>query len=76
MQNTAISLALCIEDKYNNIDELNKELQNNFKMETLKNVSLFTVRNANLNHLEKFYEGKNVLMEQISQQNLQMVVMN
>lgn len=76
MQNTAISLALCIEDKYNNIDELNKELKNNFKIETLKNVSLFTVRNANLNHLEKFYEGKNVLLEQLSQQNLQMVVMN
>ncbi len=76
MQNTAISLALCLEDKYNTIEELNKELQNNFKIETLKNVSLFTVRNANLDHLDKFYEGKNVLLEQLSQQNLQMVLMN
>lgn len=76
MQNSAISLGLCLEDKYNNIDELVQKLNDDFKIEITKNVSLFTVRNADVEHLEKFYEGRNVLYEQLSQQTLQMVVSN
>ena len=30
MQNSAISLALCLEDKFNHIDELNEEFQKKF----------------------------------------------
>lgn len=76
MQNSAISLGLCLEDKYGNIDELVQKLNDDFKIEITKNVSLFTVRNADVEHLEKFYEGRNVLYEQLSQQTLQMVVSN
>ena len=74
MQNSAISLALCLEDKYNNIDELNKELQMAFDSEMVKNVSLFTVRNANLEDINKFYENKNILLEQISKKTIQVVI--
>ena len=73
MQNTAISLELCLEDKYNNIDSLTRELSETFKTQVVKNVSLFTVRNTDLSNLSKFYEGKKVLLEQISQRTLQMV---
>ena len=73
MQNSAISLALCLEDKYNHIDELNKELQMAFDSEMVKNVSLFTVRNANLEDINKFYENKNILLEQISKKTIQVV---
>ena len=73
MQNSAISLALCLEDKYNHIDELNKELQMGFDSEMVKNVSLFTVRNANLEDINKFYENKNILLEQISKKTIQVV---
>lgn len=73
MQNSAISLALCLEDKYRKIDELNEELGKIFNTEVIKNVSLFTVRNANLNDLDKFYKDKKVLLEQISKQTIQMV---
>ncbi|MBP6378471.1 MAG: aspartate kinase, partial [Kaistella sp.] len=73
MQNSAISLALCLEDKYGNIDELNKELQPSFDTEMVKNVSLFTVRNANLQDINKFYENKNILLEQISKKTIQVV---
>ena len=61
MQTSAISFVLCVEDKYNHIDELNRELQINFNSEVVKNVSLFTVRNAKLEDLNKFYENKNIL---------------
>lgn len=73
MQNSAISLALCLEDKYGKIDELNSELQKTFNTEVVKDVSLFTVRNANLTELSKFYEGKKILLEQISKNTIQMV---
>ncbi len=73
MQNSAISLALCLEDKYGNIDELNRELQTVFSTELIKNVSLFTVRNAKLEDLNKFYENRNILLEQISKKTIQVV---
>jgi aspartate kinase len=58
MQNSAISLALCLEDKFNTVDELNEELQKIFKTEVIKNVSLFTVRNAKIENIDKFYQKK------------------
>ncbi|MBQ0152721.1 MAG: aspartate kinase, partial [Chryseobacterium sp.] len=73
MQNSAISLALCLEDNFSNVDLLNEELQKVFKTDIVKNVSLFTVRNANLENIDKFYQGKNVLLEQIAKQTFQMV---
>lgn len=73
MQNSAISLALCLEDKFLNADELNSELQKEFKTELIKNVSLFTVRHAKKENIDQFYQQKNVLLEQISKNTLQMV---
>ena len=74
MQNSAISLALCLEDKFNNIDELEAELEQDFNTEVVKNVSLFTIRNARLENLDKLYEGKNVLLEQITKTTVQMII--
>ena len=74
MQNSAISLALCLEDKFNNIDELEAELEQDFNTEIVENVSLFTIRNARLENLDKLYEGKNVLLEQITKTTVQMII--
>ena len=73
MQNTAISLELCLEDKYGNIDEFNAELQNDFQTELMKNLSLYTVRNAKLEDLADFYKNKNILLEQSSNKTIQVV---
>lgn len=73
MQTSAISLALCLEDKFGRLDQLNDELRDNFNTEIIRNVSLFTVRNADLAHLENLYKGRKILLEQISRQTLQMV---
>nr|WP_314497419.1 aspartate kinase [uncultured Chryseobacterium sp.] len=75
MQNSAISLALCLEDKFLKIEELNSELQKSFKTDIIKNVSLFTVRNAKIENIDKFYQEKSVLLEQISKNTLQMVTL-
>ncbi len=73
MQNSAISLALCLEDPFGNIDNFNAEISRDFHTELLKNVSLFTVRNTDLKDLNKLYKDKKVLLEQISRNTLQMV---
>ncbi|MPS72086.1 MAG: aspartate kinase [Chryseobacterium sp.] len=75
MQNSAISLALCLEDKFGTANDFNEELQQNFITQMTKNVSLFTVRNAELDKLDQFYKDKKVLLEQISKKTFQMVTM-
>ncbi|WP_017686118.1 aspartate kinase [Riemerella anatipestifer] len=75
MQNSAISLALCLEDKFAKLDELNEALQANFKTEVSKNVSLFTIRNANMDKFDRLYEGKNILLEQIAKNTVQIVIL-
>lgn len=73
MQNSAISLALCLEDQFLKIDEMNEELQKIFETNVIKNVSLFTVRNAKIENIGQFYQEKNILLEQIAKNTLQMV---
>ena len=73
MQDSAISLALCLEDKFGKIDAVHEELNQNFNTDLVKNVSLYTVRNANLDELSKIYENKKVLLEQISKKTVQIV---
>lgn len=75
MQNSAISLALCLEDKFGHANELNEELQHSFTTQMTKNVALFTVRNVDLDNMDRFYKDKKVLLEQISKKTLQMVTM-
>ncbi|WP_027377780.1 aspartate kinase [Kaistella palustris] len=73
MQNSAISLALCLEDKYGTLDALLQELQISFNADVVKSVSLYTLRNAKLEDLNKFYANKNILLEQISKKTIQIV---
>lgn len=73
MQNSAISLALCIEDKYQQIEELIKELETIFNCTIQKNVSLFTVRNFDMETIKDFYAGKNIVLEQSSNRAVQIV---
>src|SRR5690606_1787380 len=44
MQNSAITLSLCLEDKFNQIDMLTDQLKLNYKIEWEKEVSLYTLR--------------------------------
>lgn len=74
MQNSAISLALCLEDKFEKVDDLNAELCEKFNVKITKKVALFTVRNANLKNLDAIYQGKKILLEQIAKTTIQMVI--
>lgn len=74
MQNSAISLALCLEDKYNMVEDFNADLSKNFNTEIVKNVSLYTIRNAKMDNISRFYQGKEILLEQNTKNTLQMVI--
>ena len=64
-QNSAISLTLCVEDDYNNIDELTDELKSNFKIHIEKKLNLYTVRNLEKKTINEFKKNKDILIDQI-----------
>ena len=74
MQNSAISLDLCLEDTYHKIDLLVNDLTSGFQTELVRDVSLYTIRNAKMEEAPKLYVNKNVLLEQVSQKILQVVI--
>lgn len=73
MQNSAISLALCLEDKFDHTDEFLGELSGEFDTEIIRNVTLLTVRNSNPETASIHYQNKNILLEQVSRNTVQLV---
>lgn len=73
MQNSAITLSLCLEDKYGNLDEFVEKSKEKFKIEIEKDVSLYTLRHFDENSSYSFYKGQE-LLRQIIKNTLQIVV--
>ncbi|MDB9712462.1 aspartate kinase [Flavobacteriaceae bacterium] len=72
-QNSAISLILCVEDGYNNIDRLTTELKSNFKITIQKNLKLYTVRNLEKKSIIAFKKDKTILIEQLYNYTSQLI---
>ena len=72
-QNSAISLILCLEDDYNNIDKLSTELKSNFKIKIEKGLKLYTIRNFEKKSFAAFKRGKTVLIEQTYNNTSQLI---
>ncbi len=73
IQNTAISFSVCVEDKYNNFNELKSVLSKKFKVSYNENVSLFTIRHFTKEAAEMVEKDKTVLVKQISRETMQVV---
>lgn len=73
MQNSAISLMLCLEDKFENLPAVIDILQPDFRIEYKENLYLLTVRNLKTTDISPYKEGKNIVLEQLSQHTLQLV---
>ena len=76
IQNSAISFTVCVEDKFNNFGNIIDELSNNFKVTFNEDVSLYTIRHFNDEAAKKVMEGKNVLLQQINRETMQIVTNN
>ncbi len=74
IQNSAISFSLCIDDKFNKIDQLVKDLKTNYMIELTENVSLYTIRHYNSKSIEEITSKYNVLVSQKMKETTQLVV--
>ena len=73
IQNTAISFSVCVEDKFNNFNELKTILSKKFKVSFNENVSLYTIRHFTPEAAQMVETGKTVLLKQISRETMQIV---
>jgi len=73
IQNSAISFSVCVDDIYNNLEELLHHLKSKFKVDCYENVSLYTIRHYNEKAIAQIEAGKTVLLKQLTQETLQLV---
>ena len=73
IQNSAISFSVCIEDKFNNFNEVKNILAKKFKVTFNENVSLYTIRHFDEKATEIVENNKTVLLKQISRETMQIV---
>ncbi len=73
MQNSAISLSLCLEDKYNHLDQFIQEMESEFKVQLDQNVLLYTIRYFNADS-DSIIDKNKELLRQTVRETLQIVV--
>ncbi|WP_333660479.1 aspartate kinase [Chishuiella changwenlii] len=73
MQNSAISLSLCLEDKYNNLDKFVADMNEAYKVQEENDVLLYTIRHFDDNS-DKVVPTEKELLRQTVRETLQIVV--
>lgn len=73
MQNSAISLSLCLEDKYNHLASFIEEMEHEFKVSLDHNVSLYTIRHFDATS-DSIIDKSKELLRQTVRETLQIVV--
>ncbi len=74
IQNSAISFSVCIEDKFNNFESFLAELKSNYKVTSIKNVSLFTIRHATDIAIDEIEQKGEILLKQATKGTVQLVM--
>ena len=74
IQNSAISFSVCVSDKYGQLESLIQELKATFKVTCTEGVDLFTIRHFKANSESEILKNKELLLEQRTQNTLQLVV--
>lgn len=73
IQNSAISFSICVEDKFENFNDLKAILSKKFKVAYNENVSLYTIRHFDDKAAKIVEKDKTVLVKQISRETMQIV---
>lgn len=77
IQNSAISFSVCVNNKYNRLEELLKVLRTKFKITVFEHVDLFTIRHFNEKALASLAsKSDKILLEQRAQETLQVILDN
>lgn len=74
IQNSAISFSVCVDNKFNRLEELLVKLRERFKVECYEGVTLFTVRHSKPAEIDTLLENKQVLLRQEGGNTVQVVV--
>lgn len=74
MQNSAISLSICINDEPNKLAQLMDALRGVFDIRYNENLELITIKNYEEGLISKLRKGRKTYLEQRSRTNFQMVV--
>lgn len=74
IQNSAISFSVCIENKYNGLNELLDTLRANFKVDCYTDVTLYTVRHSEPREIKSLSDKMRVLLKQETTETVQLVV--
>ncbi len=73
IQNSAISFAVCVDNRFNNLEKLIQHLKARFKVNYIPGVSLYTIRHFDNAALENLEKGKKILLKQVTQNTVQLV---
>ncbi|UGU17531.1 aspartate kinase [Sinomicrobium kalidii] len=73
IQNSAISFSVCVDNKFNKLQDLLNILKAKFKVECEEGVSLYTVRHATTESLDELENDKEILLKQRLQNTVQLV---
>ena len=76
IQNSAISFSVCIEDPYNEFENLSKELTKHYEITFHRDVTLISIRHFSKDTIQKTLSNKNILLQQQSDETVQFVVKN
>jgi len=73
IQNSAISFSVCVDNRFNQVDELINHLKGKFRVSFNKNVSLYTIRHFTESAISQIEEDKEVLLKQLTRETVQLV---
>jgi len=74
IQNSAISFSVCMDDGYNNFQNLLEDLKDKFTIDFNKDVALYTIRHFNKEAIIKIEKNNTILLKQISKETVQIVI--
>ena len=74
IQNSAISFSVCVDNKFDKLEELLNLLKSRFKVVHHEGVSLYTIRHFDTEALTSLQNGKEILLEQRGKETVQLVV--
>ena len=73
IQNSAISFAVCVDNKFNNLEKLIQHLKARYKVSYTTGVSLYTIRHFDDGDIKSLEKDKEVLLKQVMQNTVQIV---
>ncbi|NND16003.1 MAG: aspartate kinase, partial [Eudoraea sp.] len=74
MQNSAISISMCLDTTFGNLPSLLEELEKEYKIEFFEGVDLYTIRHFDEESIKKIVNTRPVILEQRGRETVQLIV--